>query len=86
MGVLPLEYKDGETADSLGLDGTEQFTIKGISEGLEPGQVFKVTAKKQDGSTVEFEAKSRLDSGIEVEYYKNGGILNYVLREFLKNN
>lgn len=86
MGVLPLEYMNGETADSLGLDGKEQFTIKGISDGLEPGQVLKVTAKKEDGSTVEFEAKSRLDSGIEVEYYRNGGILNYVLREFLKKN
>ncbi len=86
MGVLPLEFMDNENADSLGLDGKETFHIKGISEGLAPGQVLSVTAEKEDGQKIQFEAKSRLDSGIEVEYYKNGGILQYVLRQFLKNN
>jgi len=86
MGVLPLEYKDGENADSLGLEGNEEFTITGVEDGLEPGEVLYVSAKKPDGSTINFEVKCRLDSGIEVEYYRNGGILNYVLREFGKNN
>jgi aconitate hydratase len=86
MGVLPLEYKDGENADSLGLEGNEEFTITGVEDGLGPGEVLYVSAKKPDGSTVNFEVKCRLDSGIEVEYYRNGGILNYVLREFGKNN
>ncbi len=86
MGVLPLEFPEGKDAESLSLDGKETFTITGISEGLKPGQKVKVQAKKSDGATIDFEAICRLDSEIEVEYYRNGGILNYVLRQFLKNN
>lgn len=86
MGVLPLVFTNGENADSLGLDGTEKFNITGIEEGLEPGQILKAKAEKSDGSVVEFDVQSRLDSGIEVEYYRHGGILNYVMRDFLKNN
>ncbi len=86
MGVLPLEFLEGENADSLGLDGTEHFTVRGISEGIEPGKQLQVTAKKEDGTSVEFLVKCRLDSAIEIEYYRNGGILQYVLREFLANN
>lgn len=86
MGVLPLEFESGKTSESLGLDGTETFDISGISEGLEPGKVLTVKATKSDGSTIEFKAVCRLDSGIEIEYYVNGGILHYVLRQFLKNN
>lgn len=84
MGVLPLLYMDGQNAESLGLDGHETYTITGIEEGLIPQQIINVKAVKKDGTTVEFKTKSRLDSQIEVEYYKNGGILNYVLRQFLK--
>lgn len=84
MGVLPLLYMDGQNAESLGLDGHETYTIAGIEEGLIPQQIITVKAVKKDGTTVEFKTKSRLDSQIEVEYYKNGGILNYVLRQFLK--
>ena len=85
MGVLPLEFSNGESPDSLGLEGREKFTIRGISQGLKPGQEVEVIAEKSDGSKVEFKAKCRLDSDIEVEYYRHGGILHYVLREFLAN-
>jgi len=84
MGVLPLQFQDGDSAESLGLDGSEQYTIHGISKGLEPGQVLKAEAKKSDGRTVDFQLTARLDSPIEVEYYRNEGILQYVLRQFLK--
>jgi len=84
MGILPLLYKDGQNAESLGLTGHESYTITGIEEGLTPHQTIKVKAVAKDGKVTEFETKSRLDSKIEIEYYKNGGILNYVLRQFLK--
>ena len=86
MGVLPLEYAEGENADTLGLNGTETFSITGIAEGLSPGKNVQVTAVRKDGSSLNFMAKARLDSAIEIEYYLNGGILHYVLRQFLKNN
>lgn len=84
MGVLPLLYMDGQNAESLGLTGHETFTITGIEEGLVPQQIINVKAVTKEGKTIEFKTKSRLDSQIEVEYFKNGGILNYVLRQFLK--
>lgn len=84
MGVMPLQFPEGESAESLGLDGTEHFTIEDISSGLQPNKMLKVTARKEDGSEVNFEALCRLDSQIEIAYYKNGGILQYVLRQFLK--
>ncbi|PRY88643.1 aconitate hydratase AcnA [Mongoliibacter ruber] len=84
MGVLPLQYKAGETAESLGLSGKEAFTITGISNGLSPLKQLHVVADREDGTTLEFKVLCRLDSAIEVEYYKNGGILHYVLRDFLK--
>ncbi|MCH7398356.1 aconitate hydratase AcnA [Belliella sp. DSM 107340] len=83
MGVLPLQYSDGETAETLGLTGKESFTIKGISDGLSPLKTLQVEATREDNFTQEFEVVCRLDSAIEIEYYKNGGILHYVLREFL---
>lgn len=85
MGVLPMIYKAGQNAESLGLTGKEIFSIKGISEGLTPGKTVQVSAQKEYGSVIEFEAICRLNSQIEIEYYKNGGILQYVLRQFLKN-
>jgi aconitate hydratase len=84
MGVLPLQYESGDTADSLGLDGTEQFTITGISDGLSVGKKLDVIAKSKEGKETKFKVLCRLDSGIEIEYYKNEGILQYVLRQFLK--
>src|SRR5690606_14195206 len=86
MGVLPLEFLEGQNADTFGLDGTEVFSIAGIEEDLSPGKILTVSATKSDGSSVQFEAKARLDSPIEIEYYLNGGILHYVVRQFLKNN
>lgn len=84
MGVLPLQYADGETAESLGLDGSEKVSISGISEGLSPSKKLSAVAQKSDGTEVKFEVLARLDSQIEVEYYKNKGILQYVLRDFLR--
>jgi aconitate hydratase len=84
MGVMPLQYKDGENAASLGLDGTETFTISGIAEGLTPQKEVTVKAVKDNGDEVNFKAVARLDSEIEIAYYQHGGILQYVLRDFLK--
>ncbi|MFD2036886.1 aconitate hydratase AcnA [Belliella marina] len=83
MGVLPLQYKDGQNANTLGLTGKENFSIKGITDGLSPLKVLQVEATREDDFTLTFEVVCRLDSAIEIEYYKNGGILHYVLREFL---
>lgn len=84
MGVLPLQYKSGESAATLGLDGEETFTITDISGGLQPLKKVKVIARKKDGSEINFEAIARIDSNIEIEYYRHGGILQYVLRQFLE--
>ena len=84
MGVLPLQYKTGDTAESLGLTGNETFTITGIAEDIKPLKRVQVIAKKEDGSEIKFQAIARMDSKIEIEYYRNGGILQYVLRQFLK--
>ena len=84
MGILPLKFKDGEDANSLGLSGHETMTISGIDTGLKPGKELDVTARKEDGSEVSFKVITRLDSVIEIEYVKHGGILQYVLRQFLK--
>ena len=85
MGVLPLQFPSGENADSLGLDGTETFDIAGIT-ALNEGEVPKsvaVTATKADGTTVAFDASVRIDTPGEADYYRNGGILQYVLRSLV---
>lgn len=82
MGVLPLQFKQGESADTLGLDGTEHISVD-ISEAVQPGQEVKVTAKKEDGQVIEFHAVARFDSKVEIEYYRHGGILQLVLRKKL---
>ncbi len=83
MGILPLEFMPGENAEKLGLDGSEVYDILGISEGLYPGKILTVRARKSDGRVIEFKVKARLDTPIEVEYYRHGGILQYVLRKML---
>ena len=83
MGVLPLQYINGENADSYGLSGREKFTISGISEGLVPGKKLTVTATDETGAQKTFPVICRLDSKIEIAYYTHGGILQYVLRQFL---
>ncbi|MEH6621670.1 MAG: aconitate hydratase [Dietzia maris] len=86
MGVIPLQFPEGESHETLGLDGTETFDISGIEElnnGTTPKTV-KVTATKEDGQVVEFDAKVRIDTPGEADYYRNGGILQYVLRNMIK--
>ncbi|MGO4957310.1 aconitate hydratase AcnA [Luteococcus sp. Sow4_B9] len=86
MGVIPLQFPEGQNADSLGLDGTETFDVAGVTalnEGVTP-KTLHVTATKADGSTVEFDAILRIDTPGERSYYLNGGILQYVLRQLLK--
>ncbi|GMQ80792.1 MAG: aconitate hydratase AcnA [Rhodothermia bacterium] len=82
MGVLPLQYDENETAESIGLDGTEIFSIP-VSNDLQAGQSILVTAGKPDGSEITFETRCRIDTPVEVEYFRHGGILHFVLREFL---
>ncbi|MBK1782898.1 aconitate hydratase AcnA [Prauserella sp. ASG 168] len=87
MGVIPLQFPEGESVKSLGLDGTETFDIAGITklnEGETPRTVA-VTATKADGSTVEFDAVVRIDTPGEADYYRNGGILQYVLRKMTRS-
>ncbi|MEU2200053.1 aconitate hydratase AcnA [Isoptericola sp. NPDC019482] len=87
MGVLPLQFPAGENAESLGLDGTETFDIAGITalnDGATP-ETVKVTAAKADGTSVEFDAVVRIDTPGEADYYRNGGILQYVLRQLAGN-
>ena len=85
MGVLPLQFPAGESADSLGLDGTETFSISGITElneGRTPRTV-KVVAAKDNSSPIEFDAVVRIDTPGEADYYRAGGILQYVLRSLV---
>ena len=84
LGVLPLQFKSGENATLLGLDGTEIYHITGIASDLRPHKEISVTATAKDGSSKRFEAIARLDSQMDVEYYLNGGILKTVLRQLLK--
>jgi aconitate hydratase len=83
MGVLPLEFPEGQSAPQLGLTGHESFSITGIAHSLSPGKSLPVTATSPDGSTITFHARCRIDSAIEIEYYRHGGILPYVLRQSL---
>lgn len=84
MGVLPLTFPDGETAESLGLDGTERFDIPAAAD-LIPMSTIPVHAAKKDGSIISFDAMVRLDTPVEVEYYRNGGILQTVLRNLAES-
>lgn len=84
MGVAPLQFLDGQSAISLGLDGTETISILGLGEDLTPHKKLTVIAEKETGESMEFTVIARFDSEIEIAYFKNGGILQYVLRDFLK--
>ncbi len=83
MGVLPLAYEPGRTAESLGLTGRETFDIGGLAAELSPRQKVKVRATREDGSVLEFDAIARLDTPVDVDYYRNGGILQTVIRNLL---
>jgi aconitate hydratase len=81
MGVLPLEFAPGESAQSLGLTGEEVYTIEGIAQGMAVGKRLRVRATAADGMAKTFEVKVRIDTPDEVEYYRHDGILPYVLRQ-----
>jgi aconitate hydratase len=83
MGVLPLQFKDGEGWEELGLTGHEEFDIPGLSDDIQSGQELEVTATAVDGTTKTFTTVVRLDGTVEVDYYKNGGILHTVLRKLM---
>ncbi|MBX2821022.1 MAG: aconitate hydratase AcnA [Rhodothermaceae bacterium] len=85
MGVLPLQFADGDSYQTLGLDGSETFSIP-VDDSVNPRQTIEVTATKSDGSSVTFNTICRLDTPVEVDYYRNGGILHYVLRNFLNES
>jgi aconitate hydratase len=80
MGVLPLQFKDGESRTSLGLDGDCTYTIRGVAS-LTPRQDVSVEVTRKDGTQFTFTALCRIDTANEVEYFMNGGILHYVLRK-----
>ncbi|MFO8065609.1 MAG: aconitate hydratase AcnA [Spirochaetota bacterium] len=82
MGILPLQFKDGESAESLGLDGSEVFSIA-VDDHLTPGADVEVEAHTAHGDVIRFTTRCRIDSPVEVDYYRNGGILHTVLRKFM---
>lgn len=84
MGILPLKFMDGENAESLGLDGSEVFDIEGLHDQIAPRSILTVKARKADGRVIEFKVQALLNTPVEVEYYRNGGILHTVLRRLLK--
>ncbi|MET1101559.1 MAG: aconitate hydratase AcnA [Pyrodictiaceae archaeon] len=84
MGILPLQFMPGENAKSLGLRGDEVYDIIGIKEGLYPRKKLTVIARRSDGTEIKFNVIARLDNQVEVEYYRNGGILQYVLRKLIR--
>jgi aconitate hydratase len=79
MGVLPLQFKEGENAQSLGLSGRETFEIVGLERGA--AKLVHVLAKADDGKQTRFEVRLRIDTPKELDYYQHGGILHYVLRQ-----
>jgi len=83
MGVLPLEFAAGDSAEALGLTGRETFSVRGLSGGIRPGQDATVEAIRDDGTTLTFTVRVRIDGPAEVEYYRHGGILQMVLRQML---
>jgi aconitate hydratase len=85
MGILPLQFKAGENAGSLGLDGNETFTTVNLNDELQPLADVTVIAVKPDGTRITFQTTCRIDTPVEVDYYRNGGILHTVLRNFLKS-
>ena len=84
MGVLPLRFMDGQNAESLGLDGSEVYDIEGLSDSMLPKSEVSVRAKRSDGSVVAFKVVAQLNTPVEVNYYRNGGILQTVLRNLVK--
>lgn len=86
MGVLPLQFPEGFGWKTLGITGRETFDIQGLDNGVQPGQTVRVQGTREDGTTFEFDAVVRLDSMVDVDYYRNGGILQTVLRQLIKES
>jgi aconitate hydratase len=86
MGVLPIQYRSGENAQGLGLTGKERFSISGVANDLEPGKELQVVAESDRGEPIRFSVTARLDSPVEIEYYRNGGILQTVLRNLVRSD
>jgi len=85
MGIVPLVFKPGENLKAHGLSGFEKFDVTGISEGLKIGAELSVKATSDQGATGEFKVICRIDTPAELDYYRHGGILEYVLRQLLQN-
>ncbi len=85
MGVLPLQFLEGESKESLGLTGEETYSVLGIANGLAPGKLLEVEARAADGSVKNLKARARIDTAVELSYYQHGGILQFVLRQLLKS-
>ena len=83
MGVLPLQFHEGENAATYGITGRETVSIGSLDDGIEPGQDIGVTVRREDGSETTFAATVRIDTQVEADYYRNGGILHSVLRKLL---
>jgi aconitate hydratase len=83
MGVLPLQFLEGTSAQSLGLDGSEKFSITGLSDSIKPGQQITLEIEKTSGEKQALPVQLRIDTPIEVDYYRHGGILPFVLRQLL---
>jgi aconitate hydratase len=81
MGVLPLQFKEGTAAQSLGLDGTETYSVLGVGAGLKPQQDLILEIVRRGGERLEVAVRCRIDTPIEIEYYRHGGILPFVLRQ-----
>jgi aconitate hydratase len=84
MGVMPLQFQDGENATTLGIKGDETFSIEDIASKLRPKGLITVTATRPDGSQFSFEAIQRVDSQVDINYMRNGGILPTVLRRLMQ--
>jgi aconitate hydratase len=85
MGIVPLEYLDGESAESLGLTGRERYDVEGIAGGVTPQQEMTVRVVLDAGDERTFTVRCRIDTPLEAEYYRHGGILQYVLRQLAED-
>ena len=83
MGVLPLQFQEGTTAQSLGLDGSEVFSITGLSDSIKPGQEVTLVIESKNREQQSVPVTLRIDTPIEIDYYRHGGILPFVLRQLL---
>jgi aconitate hydratase len=86
MGVLPLQFKEGTTAQTLGLDGGETYDVLGLGGPIKPQQDLKLRVTRRSGETLDVPVRCRIDTPIEVDYYQHGGILPYVLRQILSRS